>query len=258
MKIWKAHYKDKYHDTFVDIINTECDSTKNPLSFTLDKIKFIGRSLDDFQLADETKYDEAKEKFCIFKAGGFNVGDTLIPYWYELQRYILDIEIPVKAFRKRDNCEVQGKICISYEYAEHEAGKSGVKSYCDDKLVYHDDLKVSYFSLHIEQKVYNSAEKTIYFETALYDVCKQIAQDYYLKCCFTCQYSDYSPYGNDSYGCMLCYCRHKEDYLKVNNKYDYFDYLDDDYDVRQETYYCEQFDFRNKCSGYRGFVDGIS
>lgn len=33
--------------------------------------------------------------------------------------------------------------------------------------------------------------------------------DYYIKCCFTCQYSDYSPYGSDDYGLMLRFCRHK-------------------------------------------------
>ena len=49
---------------------------------------------------------------------------------------------------------------------------------------------------------YRSTKKTLYFESALYDICKQMAQDYYIKRCFNCQYSDYSPYGNDNYGCI--------------------------------------------------------
>ena len=112
MQIWKAHYKDSLHDTMIDIFNTEEDSRTERLSFILDGVKFQGGSLDYFDLADDTQYDEAKDKFCILKAGGYSVGNTKIPYWYELQRYTLDIEIPVKVVRKRDNCEIQGMIHI--------------------------------------------------------------------------------------------------------------------------------------------------
>ena len=259
MQIWKAHYKDQYHDNYIDIVNTEEDSREIPLSFTLDGIEFLGRSLEDFQLADDTKYDEAKEKFCILKAGGYSVRDTEIPYWYELQRYALDIEIPVKVLRKHDICEIQGTIHISFEYTEPDIEKSRIKTYCDDMQVYYDDVNVYDFTLHVDGVSYNSTKKTLYFESALYDISKQMAQDYYMKCCFTCQYSDYSPYGNDNYGCMLCYCRYKEDYLKVNNKDDFFEYLENkDCEVRQETYLCREYDLRNKCSGYRGFVDGVN
>lgn len=83
-------------------------------------------------------------------------------------------------------------------------------------------------------------------------------KEYYIKCCFTCQYSDYSPYGNDDYGAMSCYRRHKEDCLMVNSKEDYFKYLEGkDADVRQETYLCEQYSPRSRAGGYRGFVDGV-
>ena len=128
----------------------------------------------------------------------------------------------------------------------------------DDVQVYHNDVNVYDFSLRVDGVSYISTEKTLYFESVLNDICKQMAQDYYMKCCFTCQYSDYSPYGNDNYGCMLCYCRHKEECLKVNNKSDYFKFHEGkDCDVRQETYLCKEYDLRNKCSGYRGFVYGV-
>lgn len=238
MQILKANYKDSLHDTMIDILNTEEDSRTEPLSFILDGVKFQGRTLDDFYLADDIQYDAVKDKFCILKAGGYSVGNTKIPYWYELQRYALDIEIPVKAVRKHDNCEIQGMIHFSFE---------------------HDDGNVYDFTLHVDGVSYSSKKNTLYFESALHEICNQMAQDYYMKCCFTCQYSDYSPYGNDNYGCMLCYCRYKEEYLKVNNKDDYFKYLEDkDCDVRQETYLCNEYDLRNKCSGYRGFVNGVN
>ena len=49
-------------------------------------------------------------------------------------------------------------------------------------------------------------------------------------------------------------------YLKVNGKNDYFSYLSNnpkDYDLKQETYLCEKYEIRNRCGGYRGYVDGI-
>ena len=129
---------------------------------------------------------------------------------------------------------------------------------CDDVRVYRDDVIVREFSLSIDGVCYKSSKRTLYFEAALNDICGQIKDDYYIKCCFTCQYSDYSPYGNDDYGLMLCFCRHKDDCLRVNNKDDFFSFLEGkDFDGRQETYLCEQYCPRNRAGGYRGFVDGV-
>ena len=81
-----------------------------------------------------------------------------------------------------------------------------------------------------------------------------IAPEYRLQCCFTCQWSDYSPYGSDDYGSMLCYRAHKEEYLKGSD--DYFGYLEElPCEQRQETYCCPDFAPRNQCGGYRGYVE---
>ena len=130
--------------------------------------------------------------------------------------------------------------------------------YCEDVQVCHDVVNVYDFTLYVDGARYSSQKQTLDFETALHDICKQMSQAYYIKCCFTCQYSDYSPYGNDSFGCMLCYCNLKDDYLKVNNKDDFFEYLaNKDFDMRQEAYFCAEYECRNKCAGYRGFLVGI-
>lgn len=93
---------------------------------------------------------------------------------------------------------------------------------------------------------------------ALGNICMLLKDDYYLKCCFTCQYSEYSLYGIDDYGSMLCYCRHKDTCLKVQNEADYFRYLEEkDCDKRQETYLCGEYEKPNKSCRYRGFVDGV-
>ena len=222
MQYWKAHYKDALHDADITIINTEEDYAADPLSFTLDGITFRGASISAFQLADETQYEEAKEKFSLLKWGGHNEKFHIkMPYSYDLQRYALAVEIPVSVYRKRDGESVLGMICFACQYMEHDVVNPQCIYQCDDVRVYRDDALVSDFFI-------------------------------------TCQYSDYSPYGNDDYGAMSCYCRHKEDCLKVNNKQDYFRYLEGkDFDGRQETYLCEQYCPRSQAGGYRGFVDGV-
>lgn len=257
MQYWKAHYKDALHDTDIQIVNTEEDYRTDPLSFTLDNIRFHGTSLGDFQLADEGQYQEAAEKFCLLKYGGHcSKYHITSPYIYDLQRYELETEIPISVVRKKDNCLIMGVLFIAMRYQEYNGTRSSYGRICDDVLVYHDALEVSEFSLCVDGICYKHIGKTMYFEGALGDICTQMKNDYYIKCCFTCQYSDYSPYGNDDYGCMLCYCRHKSDCLKVNSKEEYFRFLEGkDFDARQETYLCEQYCLRNQASGYRGYVD---
>ena len=259
MKRWKAHYKDALHDTNIEIINTEEDYRTDPLSFTLDDITFCGTSLDDFHLVDEAQYGKASRKFSLLKWGGYNSKFHITsPYLYDLQGYELEIEIPISVFRKSDERLITGVLFLSFKYTKPDISKPHSVRLCDDIRVYPDDVVVREFSFSIDGICYKSAEKTLYFEAALKDICKQIKENYYIKCCFTCQYSDYSPYGNDNYGIMLCFCRHKDDCLKVNNKDDFFTFLEGkDFDGRQETYLCEHYCLRNKASGYRGFVEGI-
>lgn len=236
MQYWKAHYRDALHDTDIQIMNTEEDHGINELSFVLDNIKFHGTSLDEFSLTDEAQYQEAAEKFCLLKYGGYHSKLHLtLPYSYELQRYELETEIPISVVRKKDNCLIMGVLLIA--------------------LRYYDALEVLEFSLFVDDICYKHTGKTMYFEGALGDICVQMKNDYHIKCCFTCQYSDYSPYGNADYGHMLCYCRQKNNYLKVNSKEEYFRFLDEkDCDIRQETYLCAQYCLRNQAGGYRGFV----
>ena len=258
MKRWKAHYKDALHDSDIEIINTEEDYSTEPLSFTLDDITFCGTSLSDFHLVDEAQYGRASRRFSILKWGGHNSKLNITsPYLYNLQGYELEVEIPISVFRKRDEQLITGVLFLSFKYIKPDMSKPHSIWMCDDIRVYHDDVVVREFSLSIDGICYKSAEKTLYFEAALEDICKQIKENYYIKSCFTCQYSDYSPYGNDDYGLMLCFCRHKDDCLKVNSKDDFFSFLEGkDFDGRQETYLCEHYCLRNKASGYRGFVEG--
>ncbi len=256
MKIWKAHFRDERHDTDIDIINTEGDYNSDPVSFTLDEVTFAGTSLADLQPV-ETDIERAQERFNICKAGGFDAPFGEVPYWYMLQRYSLDVDIPVMAVRRRDNCDVQGTLHISYEFREHDPQQLQSIYKCDEERIYPDDLHVNDFTLHIDGKVCPAERRSLCFENPLMDISRALAPEYYLKCCFTCQYSDYSPYGCDDFGSMQCFLRQKENYLRVNTKMEYFDLLTDDYDLRQETFLCGGFEPRTLCEGYRGYVDGV-
>jgi len=259
MQYWKAHYKDALHDTDIEIRNTEEDYNTDPLSFVLDGITFKGTSLGEFQLADATQYEEADKKFSLLKWGGHDSKYQITsPYVYDLQRYELEAMIPVRVFRKKDKQLVEGNLFLAFRYLEPDPETSHSTRLCDDRKVYRDDPVVSEFSLCVDGSCYKSTKKMLWFEAALHDICVQIQNDYALKCCFTCQYSDYSPYGSDDYGLMLCFCRHKEDCLKVNSKDDFFTWLEGkDYDGRQETYLCEHYSPRKQAGGCRGFVAGI-
>ncbi|MDE5598257.1 MAG: hypothetical protein K2J04_10540, partial [Lachnospiraceae bacterium] len=200
MQYWKAHYKDALHDTDIQIVNTEGVYGTDPLSFTLDNIKFHGESPSCFELADEAQYQEAAEKFCLFKYGGYNSKyHETSPYTYDLQRYELETEIPINVVRKKDNCLITGMIFIALKFHEYDGTKASSRVTCDDVTVYRDDLEVSEFSLYVDDICYKYAGKEMWFDNALSDICAQMKNDYYIKSCFTCQYSDYSPYGNDDY-----------------------------------------------------------
>jgi len=260
MQHWKAHYRDARHDTDIEIINTEEDYRKAPLSFTLNGITFRGTSLNDFHLADVEQAYEAGQKFSLLKWGGYSAAYHIdMPYLYDLQRYELEVQIPIGLLRKRDRRLVSGALFLSFRLVAPDPERSRSIRLCRDERVYPDDEVVREFSLSVDGRTYPSTVKTLYFEPALLDICRQLQEDYALRCCFTCQYSDYSPYGNADYGFMLCFCRHKEDCLQVHSKDDFFSFLDGkDFDSRQETYLCGQYAPRTGAGGYRGFVPGVT
>lgn len=253
MCIWKAHFKDVAHDVDIEIKNSEINYKSDPLSFTIDGITFMGQDFMEFQLADESQYEKAKDIFHIIKWGGtFQVNQ----YCYDLQRFALNVEIPIKVVRKKDNREITGILNVVYQSVKHDSDQSERYYMCDDERVFYDDIVID-FAMNVDGKVFACEEKTSFFQNALNNISGQLRDDYYLKCCFTCQYSDYSPYGDDYFGTMHCYRMQKEKYLKVTSNYDYLDCLGGS-DVRQETYLCDEYEMRNKFKGYRGFVNGIS
>lgn len=257
MTQWSAHYRDETHDLDIVITNEEADKFDN-LTFTIDGITFIGGDLSAFELKDSPQYEAAKERFHLRKLGGRMTGiDHVFPYVYGLQRYALDIQIPVWAERTCDSSPVLGILHVGYRYGPHDMEQVQSRFYCDDQRVWMDDLEVTCFRFTVDGNEYPILCDSLWFDENLNELCRTIAPDHQLRYCYTCQWSDYSPYGSDDFGTMLCYRAHKEEYLKVNTKAGFFEHLEPlPCEQRQETYLCPDFSPRTQCAGYRGFLKG--
>lgn len=252
MEIWNAHYRDSGHDLDINISNSQ-EAKGDTLLFCIDGFEFTGTSLGDFELKDPNKIVAAKKHFCFLDWGGhISAFHKDYPYHYFLQRYSLSVELPVHIIRNSDQAVIQGLLHVAFELKKAEKGSRYI---CDDKVGYYDKTDVNEFSLTADGKIFSAGKKSLYFENSLMQIHRQLSPGYCLKCCFSCQYSDYSPYGNDDFGSMLCYKRHKSEYLKVNDKDGFFEFLEPlDFDMRQETFLCGEYEPRTRCGGYRGFL----
>lgn len=88
----------------------------------------------------------------------------------------------------------------------------------------------------------------------LFDNLKElIKKSYLIKNCYGCNYSDYSPYGRDSFGDMQCFKSAKDKYLKISGKVGLFQLMSSEKVIHvQEIYVCDEFEFRKMNVGYRG------
>jgi hypothetical protein len=107
------------------------------------------------------------------------------------------------------------------------------------------------FSITIENKEFKT-NKVQTFEGGLETIKSELPVDYKLKCCYGCAFADYSVYGQGFFGTMLCFKNIKEEYLKVQNKDEYMDIMDNNDRRVQETFLCNEFKERETGTGYRG------
>lgn len=97
------------------------------------------------------------------------------------------------------------------------------------------------------------------FEMELLQIQRQLPSDAYMKCCFNCAFSGYSPYGNGLWG-MYCHRNYKEAYVQANNKPDWIRLNGVSAEDVQEIYLCPEFQRWNGETGYRDglFVNRLS
>ena len=94
--------------------------------------------------------------------------------------------------------------------------------------------------------------KSGYFEDELLNLQAELPANTYLKACINCAFSDYSPYGTDTYASLACFRDNKEGYRNIRSKYDLFEIWDTMTEFVQETYLCPEFERRKPGTGYRG------
>jgi len=112
-----------------------------------------------------------------------------------------------------------------------------------------EELKIV---LRHDGRDYSSGGTSGWFKDELLDIQKQLPGHAYIRACINCLFSDYSPYGNGMFGCMMCFRNLKQEYLKVKSKGDFWSVHDRYERFVQETYVCEEFERRVEGTGYRG------
>ncbi|MBI5549494.1 MAG: hypothetical protein HY901_36875 [Deltaproteobacteria bacterium] len=97
-----------------------------------------------------------------------------------------------------------------------------------------------------------SRGETGWFEDELADLQRQVPEGDFLKICFGCAWSDYSPAGHGLYGGLACFRGNKAGYAAASTKEDMLRIWRTVTEWVQETYLCPEFERRKPGTGYRG------
>ncbi len=101
---WKVHYKDETHDIETYIESDFSDGNIcYSLTLMLDDIEFKGMEFADWEVANTRDVAAASRKFKILKWGKEQ------NYCFELQRYNLEVEIPINVI---DIASKQSKLAV--------------------------------------------------------------------------------------------------------------------------------------------------
>ena len=90
------------------------------------------------------------------------------------------------------------------------------------------------------------------FEDQLLALNRQLPTSLLPKCCFNCQFSDYSVAGHGYFGSMMCFRNIKKEYSQVRTKEKFMKISDKFERWVQEIYLCSDFQKRVPGTGYRG------
>lgn len=212
-------YPTKYRDRFGEETTTIYNDGKL-LRMTLRGIEFKSSMLDDWEpTTDITK----SVPFC------WNRG--------ELCSYTLDCEIlvPIVEIDRISS----GTLRVHLELGDPRA----------DGGIEREDLQLE---LILDEQSFKASGKQAWFEDELREIHTLLPEGTYLKSCFNCAFSDYSPAGFGIFGCMACFRNTKQEYQSLTGKAAYFELQDRMTELVQETYLCPEFEKRVPNSGYRG------
>ncbi|WP_075342065.1 DUF6304 family protein [Tenacibaculum agarivorans] len=226
LAIYKGVYRDKKGSHQIKIYNDY-----EFLSFQLGQFKFEGTSIDDFELLDYDKYSsEELERFSFNK---IRCGDG---FSYEICDYDLTLIIPIQLIEG-----ITSEVKTLDLKIFSKCGKA-LRSGAIDKYELCLEITIN--------KIKYTGQGDL-FEIAANDLIKNLKGKYRFNNCFGCSFSDYSVYGQNTFGTMLCFKNQKKKYLKVKTKAQYMNLNREDRLV-QETFLCEEFEIRKNNLGYRG------
>jgi Family of unknown function (DUF6304) len=144
------------------------------------------------------------------------------------------IPMPINNFERIDSGTLDVSILL---------GKPGGNSGLD-----REELSIT---LQYQDRSFSGSGKSGWFEDELNDIQRQLSDGIFMMACINCLYSDYSPFGNGTFGYMMCFRNLKQEYLQVTNKAEFWDVHDRFDRFVQETYLCPEFQKRVPGTGYR-------
>lgn len=195
--------------------------------FQIEQFKFVGASLDDFELQNHEDFSgETLQKFDLHK-GKHQHGETYL----ELKNYVLTVKIP--------------QILVEISSMKER------EIMMDFQLELKEDFEEATLSFQVDGQYFEA--KNGFMEIILDQLQHQFAGKYRFKNCYGCMYGDYSVYGQGFMGSILCFKNQKEAYLNVQNKDEYMqlELHDSQY---QEIFCCDEYEIRDKSVGYRGTI----
>ena len=225
MEIYPAKYTDK-NGEFITTIRNDWKI----LRMNLRGVEFSGSSFDYFRL-DE---NELKGNLKTFSLNKYN----------ELSDFKLECEIPVIMLENNKDSEAVLRIEFKHKILEISTG------------FYDYELKLI---LNFQGQEFRS---TVYgdFEDCFGEISNKLRKaqnNIALKCCFGCKLSDYSVYGHDVFGSLICFKNFKERFLNMKTQYDYYDLLEEkNLEYVQEVYLCSEFQPRySQAKNLNQFID---
>jgi len=234
----------KYNITYKDNLGTlegviennfseDFDNLKNyTLELKLGNILFKGDMLDGLELHNEDSYDD--EQLNRFSFQKYEVYGT-----NEIIKELTDCKFKFK---------------LQLEIADKQSFQ--ISTLNGNLTILLGNFSPEEYSIFQYDYMYNNVNYSTIGDSFedLFDNLKRIIKEtHVIKNCYGCNYSDYSPFGRASFGDMLCFKSSKDKYLKIRNKSDFFQLRSRENQISvQETYCCDEFEFRKENVGYRG------
>ena len=235
MAQYPAIYTDKTGRVITSIHNVFAEKGKECLEMVVDGIPFIGSSFDSFELKFPEKYtSEQLKRFTFNKIPIQGINEFV----WELSNCRINFHIPQIVINTEKEMEQLADLHVIVNLGKPSAN-GGIGK-----------LKAQ-FIFSVDKDKFESESDN--FDVAFAQIQKEMLPTYWLKNCYGCHYSDYSPAGNGFFGDLMCFRNNKAAYLTAAKKEDFFKLALEGFIAVQETYCCSQFAHREKGTGYRGW-----